>query len=208
LADQPLRPYAGYNVLDKWDTPSFDATTRAVVAERLYRPPERRFFTAEEFALLSAACDRLIPQPDRDPPIPIAPVIDQEVFENRGEGFRAPNQPLLQDTWRILVAGLDAMAQAAHQRPFIDLNGENQDALLTAMQGGQVDAAHFAGLPSKTLFVEVLLKTAASIYYSHPLAWNEIGYGGPAAPRGYVRMGLDERDPWEAKLAPAPGDGL
>jgi hypothetical protein len=25
-----------------------------------------------------------------------------------------------------------------------------------------------------------------------------MGFGGPASPRGYVRMGLDRRDPWEA----------
>jgi hypothetical protein len=35
-------------------------------------------------------------------------------------------------------------------------------------------------------------------YYAHPTAWNEIGFGGPASPRGYVRMGFDKRDPWEA----------
>ena len=34
-----------------------------------------------------------------------------------------------------------------------------------------------------------------------PTAWNEIGWGGPASPRGYVRMGYDERDPWEAAEA-------
>ena len=26
----------------------------------------------------------------------------------------------------------------------------------------------------------------------------EIGFGGPASPRGYVRMNFDRRDPWEA----------
>jgi hypothetical protein len=38
-------------------------------------------------------------------------------------------------------------------------------------------------------------------YYAHPTAWNEIGFGGPASPRGYARMGLDRRDPWEAPRA-------
>jgi hypothetical protein len=38
-------------------------------------------------------------------------------------------------------------------------------------------------------------------YYAHPVAWNEIGFGGPAGPRGYVRMALDRRDPWEAAEA-------
>ena len=34
-----------------------------------------------------------------------------------------------------------------------------------------------------------------------PTAWSEIGWGGPASPRGYVRMDFDERDPWEAAEA-------
>jgi hypothetical protein len=37
-------------------------------------------------------------------------------------------------------------------------------------------------------------------YYSHPFAWNEIGFGGPASPRGYVRMDFNRRDPWEAQV--------
>ena len=28
-----------------------------------------------------------------------------------------------------------------------------------------------------------------------------MGFGGPASPRGYVRMALDRRDPWEAAQA-------
>ncbi len=43
-------------------------------------------------------------------------------------------------------------------------------------------------------------------YYAHPTAWSEIGWGGPASPRGYVRMDFDERDPWEAAEAATDGD--
>jgi hypothetical protein len=43
------------------------------------------------------------------------------------------------------------------------------------------------------------------MYYSHPHSWSEIGFGGPANPRGYVRMYYDRRDPWEAAEA-KPGD--
>ncbi|MGH8181653.1 MAG: GMC family oxidoreductase [Steroidobacteraceae bacterium] len=38
-------------------------------------------------------------------------------------------------------------------------------------------------------------------FYAHPTSWSEIGYGGPASPRGYVRMDYDRRDPWEAAQA-------
>jgi hypothetical protein len=39
-------------------------------------------------------------------------------------------------------------------------------------------------------------------FYSHPWAWNEIGFGGPAYPRGYGAFGspdLGEKESWEAE---------
>jgi len=56
-------------------------------------------------------------------------------------------------------------------------------------------------MPVQCFFSELLLKDVLEIYYSHPAAWSEIGFGGPASPRGYVRTGFDERDPWEAEPA-------
>ena len=44
---------------------------------------------------------------------------------------------------------------------------------------------------------------AASAFYAHPWAWNEIGFGGPAYPRGYKNLGLDRREPWEVADAHA-----
>jgi hypothetical protein len=41
------------------------------------------------------------------------------------------------------------------------------------------------------------LRYACSAFYSHPWAFNEIGYGGPAYPRGYKNLGLDRRENWE-----------
>lgn len=47
-----------------------------------------------------------------------------------------------------------------------------------------------------------LLAAIVKIYYAHPAAMSEIGFGGPASPRGYVRLGADRFDGWEAP----PGD--
>jgi len=33
-------------------------------------------------------------------------------------------------------------------------------------------------------------QTREVAYYMQPTAWSEIGWGGPASPRGYVRHGL------------------
>jgi hypothetical protein len=43
------------------------------------------------------------------------------------------------------------------------------------------------------------IRYACVAYYSHPSAWNEIGFGGPAYPRGYKNLGLDRREPWEVR---------
>jgi hypothetical protein len=56
-------------------------------------------------------------------------------------------------------------------------------------------------LPAQSFFKKRVLHDIVSLYYSHPTSWNEIGFGGPASPRGYVRMNYDRRDPWEAAEA-------
>jgi hypothetical protein len=51
-----------------------------------------------------------------------------------------------------------------------------------------------------------VLHDVINAYYAHPTAWSEIGFGGPASPRGYVRLDAGRRDPWEAAEAPSgPG---
>jgi hypothetical protein len=75
------------------------------------------------------------------------------------------------------------------------------------MQRGQLDGEGWRGMPCKLFFQHRVIPDITHAYYAHPLAWNEIGFGGPASPRGYVRMGLDRRDPWEAAEA-RPGEEL
>jgi len=55
-------------------------------------------------------------------------------------------------------------------------------------------------MPPRAVF-GMMLNTIVGLYYAHPAAWNEMGFGGPAGPRGYVRVNLNERDPWEAREA-------
>ncbi|MGI9093473.1 MAG: hypothetical protein ACR2FF_08570, partial [Mycobacteriales bacterium] len=43
----------------------------------------------------------------------------------------------------------------------------------------------------------VVMRAALAAFYSHPWAWNEIGFPGPAYPRGYLNAGLDSREHWE-----------
>lgn len=191
--------FPGYNVLDKWDSPSWNEQTREVVRKRLTEIPERRFFTESEWEILNAACDRLIPQPDRpNDPVPIAPFIDEKLFENRGNGYRYATMPPMREAWRQGLRAIDEEAHAKWGAGLCALPDNQKDAVLRAIQHGDVVSQAWQGLPPKQFFKTALLHEAVTVYYAHPAAWNEIGFGGPASPRGYVRTQINRRDPWEA----------
>ena len=45
-------------------------------------------------------------------------------------------------------------------------------------------------------------------FYAHPLAWNEIGFDGPAYPRGYKNIGVDRLEGIEVHDAHPADDPL
>ncbi|HEY3813756.1 MAG TPA: gluconate 2-dehydrogenase subunit 3 family protein [Caulobacteraceae bacterium] len=192
------RPYPTYDVLARWESPSFNDATREVLAERLERTPERRFFTEAEWDRLEAIVARLIPQPDREPPIPITPWIDHQLQEDRTEGYRYDDLPRQAEAWRRGLAGIEAQAQRRLGKAFVDLTPDDQDLVLRCVELGEVERDDWGGMSAQRFFSALLVHTVATLYYAHPAAWSEIGFGGPAGPRGYVRMGVGERDPWEA----------
>lgn len=192
-------PYPDYDVLDKWDSPSWNEQTRDAVGKRLHDVPERRFLSEEQWSLLEAISARLIPQPDRDEPVPIVPWVDDRLWKDRRHGFRFAGMPPMREAWTL---ALDAIAaECAHRfgKSFIHLSADEQDSYLYDLQDGKIEKRFWGAMPVQCFFSELLLKDLLEVYYSHPAAWSEIGFGGPAAPRGYVRLGFDERDPWEAQ---------
>jgi hypothetical protein len=196
----PKTTYPAYDALDKWDSPSFDTITRDVIRRRLEAVPERRFLTSEEFRTLQSLAARLTAQDQGMEPVPIAPWIDADLFEGRGTGFRHADFPTDREVWRIALAGIDAEAQQRYAEAFTDLSPDHQDAVLRAVQAGEVAADSFGTLPPPRVF-NAILSAVVGVYYAHPAAWSEIGFGGPASPRGYVRMDFNRRDPWEAAEA-------
>jgi hypothetical protein len=192
-------PYAGYDVLAKWNTPSFNDRTREVLAQRLSEVPPLRFLSPDEFELLEAIAERLMPPlPDLSPRL-LTLWIDARLYENIGEGFRNAGAPSLQEVWRLGLAAIDGEARRLFSTAFVALSPGDKEATLHAVERGDMDPALWRGLDAASFFTDTLLKTVAGLAYAHPLAWNDIGFGGPASPRGYVRLGFDARDPWEAR---------
>jgi hypothetical protein len=193
-------PYGGYDVLSKWDSPSWDEQTRAVIERRLKEPPPRRFFSEAEWRTLDAICGRIVPQPDRPHPIPIVPWIDEKLHHNWLDGFRYVDMPPLRAAWPLGLHGIDLESQRRFGRHFTILQPSDQDTVLRAVQSGDVEADVWSRMPPRRFFSTVLLKEIVGEYYAHPAAWSEVGFGGPASPRGYVRLGENQRDPWEAPI--------
>ncbi|HEX2079877.1 MAG TPA: gluconate 2-dehydrogenase subunit 3 family protein [Longimicrobium sp.] len=193
-------PYPGYDIRAKASSPSWDEVTRRVVDQRVNAVPGREFLSEAEWRTLEAVCARLIPQPDRgDEPIPIVPWIDHALCRGEGDGYRYADMPPGRDAWRLGLEGLEAESVHAFGRAFGELDGDEQDALLRVVERGEVSAGVWLRLPPRRFFAHTLLRTVVGAYYAHPAALSEIGFGGPASPRGYVRLGPGERDPWEAE---------
>lgn len=192
--------FPGYDVLAKRQSPSWNEKTRQVVDARLALPREPRFLAPEEFRTLDAICGRIVPQPADRPPVPTAAMVDAKLHEDSGDGYRDYRLPPLREAWRRGLAAIEAEARRRHNAGFAALADAEQDALLRAVQDGKI-AGDWDGMPPAVFFEKRLLFDIVTQYYAHPTAWSEIGFGGPASPRGYVRMDFDRRDPWEAAEA-------
>ena len=77
-----------------------------------------------------------------------------------------------------------------------------QTELVQAVQ----DAEQWHGIAGAHVW-SLWTRYACSAFYSHPWAWNEIGFGGPAYPRGYQALGVGKLEHWEVpeRAAQAPG---
>src|SRR5688572_18574809 len=116
--------------------------------------------------------------------------------------------PPLREAWRLGLEGIDEESRRRFGTEFRSLPETNQDTVLRTIQAGHVHAGVWTRLPAQRFFTTVLLKEIVGEYYAHPAAWSEVGFGGPASPRGYVRLGANEHDPWEAHADDSERDRL
>jgi len=195
--------YPGYDVLAKRNSPSWNEQTRQVIDARLALDAgTHRFFSDTEWPTMLAICGRIVPQPEsRTRPAPIAAMVDQKLHDDDRDGYRDARLPAHQEAWRRGVRAIDAEAQSRHGTRFHQLDSQQQDEVLKAVQQGQVQTPAWGDMPPQLFFTHRLLHDVVAAYYANPVAWNEIGFGGPAGPRGYVRLNYDRRDPWEAAEA-------
>jgi hypothetical protein len=191
--------YSGFNTLDQQKF--WDAKTREVILARVENVPPIRFFAPQEHALMEAICRHILPQDDRDAAhtIPILPQIDKRLFDDTHDGYRFENMPPDREAYRLGLQAIDEIARHLHGSGFTALSYREQEELLESLHDGDPAAAHeiWQRMPVERFWM-LLVQDCAEAYYSHPWAWDEIGFGGPSYPRGYMRLERGEAEPWES----------
>ncbi|HEV8063504.1 MAG TPA: gluconate 2-dehydrogenase subunit 3 family protein [Acidimicrobiales bacterium] len=176
----------------------WDEVTGGVVRRRLQPPGPLQFFDADEAAVAEALFDRLLARED-GPEVDVLGVVDGRLAGGAGDGYRYEDMPEDAEAWKRSLAALDADCNAIYGVGFAKADHQDQIRILELVRASK-DQWH--GLPAARLF-SLWMRYACAAFYAHPLVWNEIGFGGPAYPRGYKNIGIDRREPWEVAEADA-----
>ena len=200
ITPQMVGRYPDWDVLDQQG--HWDAKTREVVLSRLHDVPSITFFDDAEAATLGAFCDVLLAQ-DEEPRIPVLSYIDQKLAQGGGDGWQYFDLPPDPDVWRIVARGLDEEARRHAFDSFAEASLEVQTSIVHRFGKGELHGGAWNRVNVARAF-KVVMRYACQAFYSHPWAWTEIGFGGPAYPRGYGAFGaphLGERESWEGEEA-------
>ena len=184
---QMIGRYPDYDVLEA--AGDWDPATRAVVEARLAVGGDLRFFGAAEAAdARRAFCDRILAQ-DEEPRVPVVELIDEKLAGGRLDGYQYDDMPDDRETWHLVLAALDGAATRLHGKDSLAACADaDQEGIVKAFAKGSLEGPEWEGLNVSHAWA-VCSRMALEAFYSHPWAWNEIGFGGPAYPQGYMRLG-------------------
>jgi len=172
-----------YDPLDRKD--QWDDETRELVLRRVEDEvgidANFVFLNATEGALLVRISDILLNQCGASQHIKIVESIDKKLSSQK-RGVRYGNNPWPGEFYKKGLSEILKIMNDAEDEMLFDVIekvlSENKDDFLTA-------------------FLKKVLHDAAEIFYSHPAAWAEIGFPGPAYPIGYPFLKCDEKELWE-----------
>jgi len=136
-----------------------------------------KFFTPAEARAAGAICERLIPADDA-PGAEWAGVvryIDRQLagpLADYGKDYRAG------------LAAIDRTCESLHGRPFADLTPVEQDAVLAAVEKGEVPAEAWKAIPPKAFFDRILDNTREGFY-------GDPRHGGNRDAASWAMLGLE-----------------
>lgn len=189
--------YPSYDVLRERE--HWDEHTREIVLKRLGPFDNNKFLTDHEAEMIASIARHIIYDNRKEILAYVVHHLDSILASPVGEDQRKVGTPPRQELIREGLKAIDKLARQQYGTPFLELDEKKQLSMLEGLDHGKAMALpEWQLIPQKELFKKLATETV-SAYYSHPVVWSEIGYGGPAYPRGYVRVEMGLTDPWEAK---------
>lgn len=191
--------YPAFDVMasaDHWDPHTRDIVERRLQVQSLQAC---QFLNAHEADTLLHLCGALLD----DWRMPVLAFVvhhfDATLHAGIGESQRKVGVPAGAVLIREGLSALDRLCKDRYGQPFAAVESDSRKRFVQALMAGhiQLEAGNGGSFPTAD-FMNKIMSNAVAAYYSHPAVWSEIGYAGPAYPRGYVRSELGLTDPWEA----------
>jgi hypothetical protein len=189
--------YPSFDVMHEKD--EWDDHTQTIVTSRLESHEGFQFLTPIEAEMVSRISSLLVN--DQTPEVLhfVVGHIDQSLHQSPGESQRKAGVPEAPVLVRVGLKAIEQGAQSRYGSSFMNLDIALQKQYLQHISESTAEPKEIWGpIPQEALFQKLRQLTIES-YCSHPKVWSEIGYAGPAYPRGYVRTQLGQLDPWEAQ---------
>jgi Gluconate 2-dehydrogenase subunit 3 len=186
--------FPGFDVLRQsrhWDTVTAD-----LITARTGPPPRPRFFTDTERASAAALLNQITGQCDEPLGVPVLEMVDARLAAGETDGWRYADMPEDGQAWRDTLGYLDKDAHARCGTGFADAPERDQTEMIQAVQ----DSRDWHGMSASRVW-SLWTRYACTAFYSHPYAWSEMGFPGPAYPRGYKNAGVGKLEPFEVRDA-------
>ncbi len=100
--------------------------------------------------------------------------------------------------YRYGIRGVSETAANLYQRDFLQLDRDRQEQVFSCVLHGSPRVCAWEHVDA-TRFYKDLLAETVTLFYSLPVAQQEIGFAGMADNFGWTHIGLNEREPWEPK---------
>ncbi|MGG0814713.1 gluconate 2-dehydrogenase subunit 3 family protein [Paenibacillus alvei] len=188
--------YPSFNVMDERE--AWDTHTQAIVTNRVLKPQSCAVLDGEEQLLLRQICSALVDDEREEVIRYVLAHVDRTLKETTGEGERKDGIP---ERKTLILEGIQHVGQLMCQltgKKATKWDVQKVTEVLQQISEGRAGFATWSSDLQREWFVKMLNLTVEA-YCSYPVVWSEMGYAGPAYPRGYVRGDIGRLDPWEAK---------
>jgi Gluconate 2-dehydrogenase subunit 3 len=195
-----MRKHSRYSTFDVWEEHNhWDDHTKKIVGSRRSPQITYQFFSQSEALLIQTVVSVLVNDYRLEVLTFVTQHLDESLASPIGESQRKAGVPPKKQLYRLGLAGLDAESHASYGIDYVALKTPEQLAVMEEIAAGKIKAMQAWSKLAPIEWFKRILHDTVDAYYSHPLVWSDIGYGGPAYPRGYVRVEKGLTDPWEAK---------